>query len=345
MGMPGSFRKLLSPLFTLALTCNGAWAASPPSAAAIAIPGGEHGIGFDDMVYSPELRRFIIPAGQTGNLVLISPGSGALTVIAHVSDTTGAAGHGKGITSAAVGLGYIFAGNRSAQEIAIIDPRTNHVVARQPLAAAPDYVRYVNAQRELWVTEPGAEQIQVFQVHADDTPRLEPGDTIHVPGGPESLVIDDRRGVAYTNLWSNETLSIGLVGHRIVSHWPNTCTAARGLAMAPRTGLLFVGCKEGKVISMDPSDNGTILSTATAGNGVDIIAFDTSTNRLYVPGAHSGTLTVLSVAPSGRLKPQASYRTAVNAHCIVSDGNGTVYVCDPHQGRLLVIAPQTISNH
>lgn len=332
MSVSRSFK--LMAVLTMMLAHNGAWGATGSPAATITLPGGEHGIGFDDMTYSTALRRFIIPGGQAGSIFLVTPHSGEVTVIDHVSD-----GHGKGITSATDGLGYIFVGNRSADEIVIVDPRTRRVVARQRLAAAPDYVRYVKALRELWVTEPDAEQIQIFQVHTDDTPHLEQGDKIHIPGGPESLVIDDRRGMAYTNLWSSKTLAIGLVGHRVVSRWPNSCADSRGLAFAPRMGLLFVGCKEGKAVSMDPADGGTILSTAATAKGVDIIAYDGSTSRLYVPGGPSGTLTVLSVAPSGRLKPQASLHTATDAHCVVSDGHGTVYVCDPQHGRLLVVAP------
>jgi DNA-binding beta-propeller fold protein YncE len=335
MSAARSWQRYLAALFALMLIPGMAWGETTPSGATIALPGGEHGIGLDDMVYSPALRRFIIPGGRSGNIFLVAPHSGQVTVIHHVSEKKG-----EGITSATDALGYIFAGDRSANEIAIVDPRTTRVVARQKLASKPDYVRYVNALRELWVTEPDAEQIQIFQVHTDDTPHLEPGDRIPIPGGPESLVIDDRSRVAYTNLWSDRTLAIGLVGHRVVSRWPNTCTASRGLAFAPRMGLLFVGCKEGKAVSMDPADNGTILSTAATGKGVDIIAYDDSTNRLYVPGGPDGTLTVLSVAPSGRLKARASLPTATDAHCAVSDGHGTVYVCDPRHGRLLVVAPQ-----
>jgi DNA-binding beta-propeller fold protein YncE len=337
MALGGLLKQVTAGVAAALCTVGAAWAA--PSAATIALPGGEHGIGLDDMVYSPELQRVIIPAGRTGNLVLLAPADGTLTVI-HTRESPATTGQGKGITSAAVGLGYLFAGDRSAARIVIIDPRTNTVLARQKLAAEPDYVRFSVSLRELWVTEPGAEQIEVFRVHTDAVPRLEPAGVIPVPGGPESLVIDDRRSVAYTNLWSNETLAVGLVGHRVVSHWRNTCEKSRGLALAVRTGLLFVGCKEGKAVSMDPGDNGAVLSTADAGSGVDIIAFDPGTNRLYVPGADSGTVTVFSVAPSGRLAPAAVYPAAAGAHCVVTDDNGTAYVCDPRRGRLLVIPPR-----
>lgn len=321
-------RPALAGIFAIGLSLYSAWGA----ATTITLPGAAGGIGLDDMVYSTALRQFIVPGGRTGGIYLVTPHSGEVTVIDHVSD-----GRGEGVTSATDGLGYIFAGDRSAGDIAIVDPRSKHVVARQSLAAPPDKVRYVNALRELWVTEPDAGQIQIFRVHTDDTPHLEPGDTIRTPGGPESLVIDDRSRVAYTNLRTDKTLAIGLVGHRVVSRWPNTCTQSRGLAFAPRMGLLFVGCGEGKVVSMDPADNGTVLSTAATAKGVDNIAYDDSSERLYVPGGPSATLTVLTVTPSGRLKHRASLPTAADAHCVVSDGHGTVYVCDPRHGRLVVV--------
>ena len=262
-----SLRSALAGVFAVSFSLCGALGATVSSAETVTLPDTKHPISLDDMVYSPALRQFIVPGGPSGDIFLVAPHSRQVTVIPHVSD-----GQGQGITSATDALGYIFAGDRSSNAIAIVDPHAKRVVARQKLASKPDKVRYVNALRELWVTEPDAGQIQIFQVHTDDTPHLEPGDTIRTPGGPESLVINDRSRVAYTNLLSDKTLAIGLVGHRVVSRWPNTCKASRGLAFAPRMGLLFVGCKEGKAVSMDPADNGTVLSSAATAEGVDNIA-------------------------------------------------------------------------
>ena len=48
---------------------------------AVAIPGGEGGIGFDDLVFSPELHKVLVPAGHTGKLYLIDPTTFAMTSI------------------------------------------------------------------------------------------------------------------------------------------------------------------------------------------------------------------------------------------------------------------------
>src|SRR6266850_1638197 len=56
-------------------------AASAAKPAAIQLPGGEGGIGLDDLRYSKKLGRVLAPAGRTGNLDLVDPQSGAIESI------------------------------------------------------------------------------------------------------------------------------------------------------------------------------------------------------------------------------------------------------------------------
>ena len=44
-----------------------------PVTEAVSLPGGEQGIGFDDIVYAPALHQVIVPAAQTGRVYLIDP--------------------------------------------------------------------------------------------------------------------------------------------------------------------------------------------------------------------------------------------------------------------------------
>src|SRR5438093_10806482 len=81
-----------------------------PAPQAIPIPGGESGIGFDDLRYSSALRRVLVPAGGAGSLVLLEPGNWKLTQIGGLGvqkDFSG--GHGDGVTSADEGRGFLFA--------------------------------------------------------------------------------------------------------------------------------------------------------------------------------------------------------------------------------------------
>jgi hypothetical protein len=80
----------------------------------LALPGGDGGIGFDDLMYSPALHRVLAPAGRTGKLDLIDPKTQKVDSIGGFSTETDkfAGGHGEGTTSADAGGGYIFASDR-----------------------------------------------------------------------------------------------------------------------------------------------------------------------------------------------------------------------------------------
>jgi hypothetical protein len=80
-----------------------------------------------------------------------------------------------------------------------------------------------------------------------------------------------------------------------------------------------------------------MLDRLDAGDGVDIIDFDPSLSHLYLPGGKSATMAILEVSPHGKLGVVRSVPTAAGGHCVVSDGAGHVFVCDPAKGRLLAI--------
>lgn len=288
------------------------------------------------MAYSGDLDRFIVPGGANGKVYLIDPGVGGIASTIRVAPAA-AEDRDDGVTSAAYGLGFIFVGDRSHQSVAVIDADSHKVVSRRSLASAPDVIRYADSQKEVWVTEPGAGRIEIFRVHPGARPVLSKRAAIPVPGGPESLAVDDQRDMAYTNLRGGKTVAVDMLQERIIERWPNTCRRSRGLALAPARGLLFVGCHEGKVVSLDVAHSGARIASVNVGKGVDIIAYDPMNNRLYVPSAAEAMLTLLSSAPSGRLRVLAKFRTAPDAHCVVSDEAGNAYVCDPTHGRLLLI--------
>src|SRR5215470_20439141 len=110
--------------------------------ASVALPNGEGGIGFDDLRFDAGLGMVLAPAGGTGNLDLVDPKTGAVTPIAGFSRTAGGGdGHGHGVTSVDGGEGWLFATDRTAREVVVIDPRARKIVARTRLAGGPDYVR------------------------------------------------------------------------------------------------------------------------------------------------------------------------------------------------------------
>jgi len=332
--------KALVPLFMLAVAVPFAVsAASKPLSpnAVIKIPGGAHGIGFDDIGYAAPLHRITIPAGTTGNLVLMNPVTHALTVIPGVSAAPKVKSFREGTTSAIYAGGYLFASDHDPTEIVTINPKTHAVIGRTRLESGPDYIRYVARTHEIWVTEPGKAQIQVFGLSLRPGPRLTPETVIHVAGGPESLEIDDRRDRAYSNLWKNKTVQMQLTTHKVLAEWPNTCKGSNGLAIDHADNHVLVACGEGKVVTLAPAEQGKVIASAPAGAGIDIIRYSAKLHHLYVPSARAATLTIFDVAASGALKPTAMYTTAPHAHCVADDNNGHVFVCDPRAGAVLEI--------
>jgi DNA-binding beta-propeller fold protein YncE len=312
---------------------------TPPVSAprVVPLPGGEKGIGFDDLLFAPVPRRVLAPAGRTGAVDLVDPKDLAVTALPGFSaDAKFSGGHDQGTTSADFGHGLVFATDRSAMQLVMMELSTKQVLARLNLESGPDYVRWVAARSEVWVTEPRKKAIEVFTLTEGDPPKLERTGAIAFPDGPESLVIDAPRGRAYTHAWGSQTFAVDLVRHAVVATWKNGCEGSRGIALDAARGQLFVGCDEGRVAVLDVTHDGRQLAQAPAGKGVDVIAYDPARHHLYVPGGDAATLSFFSVAANGALTLLGTAPTAEDAHCVTADDLGNVYVCDPTKGRLLV---------
>lgn len=298
---------------------------------------GAPGIGFDDLRYSPALGRVLVPAGRSGRLDLVEPASRAVVAVTGFSKQRSySGGHDDGVTSADAGNGVIFATDRTTQKLTVIDPASHSILRSVPLAAHPDYVRFVEPTREVWVTEPDADQLEVFSLGNDGRhPSREAA--IAVPGGPESLVIDARRSRAYTHLWRGKSVAVDVRSRAIVSRWNNGCRSSRGIALDAAHGLLVAACSEGKATVLDV-ESGRILSEIDTGAGVDVIDFDPDARHVYIPSAGTATMVVARLSIEGHLREIGRVETVRGAHCVTSDRQGNAYVCDPAGGRLLVIS-------
>jgi hypothetical protein len=303
----------------------------------IALPGAEGGIGFDDLGFSRELDVIIAPAGRTGLLDLVDPGSGKVASIEGFRRSSPPTrGHGRGTTSADGGQGFLFAIDRDDRALVAVDASARRIVARITLAGGPDYVRWVGSAHEVWVTEPGRESIEVFSFEAGPPPRLQQVGTIAVPGGPESLVVAPGGARAYTNDFGEATFAIDVPSHSVVARWSNHCRGARGIALDAARGIVFVGCDEGKAVALEVA-HGSLLGQARAGRGVDGIAYGSRLGHLYVPAAEDADLTIIGVKRRGALESLGTIPVASGSHCAAADDQGYVYVCDPAKGRLLAI--------
>jgi len=333
-----SLRRVFQAV-ALLMGALGALAHGEPQKAVLGLPGGAGGIGFDDLRYDRASGKLLIPAGRTGNIDLIDPATRSITPISGFSKAARfSSGHGQSVTSVDAGMGLLFATDRSSQSLAVVDPKSGKIVAHAALASAPDYVRFVAGTHEVWVTQPGKGRIEIFSLSNASPPRPTHADFIDVPGGPESLAIDERRGRAYTHLWKESTWAIDLKTRKVASKWSAACDDPRGIWIDQERGFLLIGCEDGTATALDVDHGGRVLSKVKSGRGVDIIAYDAKRAHLYLPGDESATMAIIGVSARGMLTVLGTVPTVSGAHCVTTDERGTAYVCDPQNGQLLVIS-------
>jgi len=311
----------------------------------VGLPSDTGSISFDDMVYDSKLAKVLIPANETGNLMLVDPDTREVQAISGFTPRKNANGQLEGITSITSGRDLLFATNRGALSLSVINPSSGTIITSTAVMATPDYVRYVSATGELWVTEEAMGQIEVFSLpEGKNTAPVHSG-VIRVPDGPESLVIDKLHGLAYTNRpGKGLTEVINVFTHNIVKDWGNGCSQARGLALDEKNGFLFVACKEGKIVMLDTKNEGAQITSQTFGGDLDFISYNPSLQHLYLPSSASAILVIFKVAETANgsvirttLTQLGTADTALGAGCVISDDHNNIWVCDPNHGRLILI--------
>lgn len=304
---------------------------SPPRVVRLSSGGG---IGFDDLGFSPILHKILVPAGGTGRIDLVDPDSLAVTPLVVGAAGTYQGGHGEGITSVDSDGARLFAIDRTSRRVLVVNPTTGRLLGAGPLSGHPDYVRWVGPTRELWVSEPDEERLEIFTLGSHDAPAA--AGTLRIEGGPESLIIDATGGRAFTHLWDGVTLAIDVRRRHILGRWPNDCRGSRGIAFDERAGILLAACAEGKLVALDANHQGRRLGSVDTGRGVDVIAYAPQRRRAYVPAAGSADLTVVDVSPEGHLARRSVVPAAKGGHCATTDDRGHAWVCDPARGQLLI---------
>ncbi len=295
--------------------------------------GGEP-LGLDDLGFDAERNQALVPAAQLEELWLIDAKTLATRRIGGFGGSS-ASEKRRGPTTVSVTPKELLVGDRDRHAVVVFDRETAVRKSAVPLAGTPDYVRFVGPA-QVWATEPGAQRIEVLDWPA--SPDGGAGRFLAVPGGPEGLAIDQESARVYTNSEDrNELLVFDSHRPQQIATWATGCPAdPRGLAIDPQRHWLFDACKGGRVSLID-SVSGKVLDQLQGEAGLDIIAFDAVRRRLYLPGGQEGKVVVASVSAEGKMRRLGELTSAVGAHCVASDGQGTIFVCDPRHGRILVL--------
>jgi len=326
-------------------------------------------ISFDDFTYDSQHRRVIIPAGETGQIALIDPTNMETEFVSGSSRQADSPNLITGTSSAIVAGNYLYALDPETMSIQTIKLGTGSLIASTQVQGTPDYIRFVSATGELWVTEKGLHQIEIFSVSGDDPPELESTGTISIPNGPEALVIDDHRGLAFTNR-PDQSLTdvIQVMTHTVIAQWGSGCSSARGMAVDEDEGYLFVACEEGKLVMMDINNDGYQITSQNYGGELDFVAYNSLLHHVYLPSSASGVVAIFQLqklpvnpeptnAPeitpevnptaAAGAAPQTGFKTSllllgtadtnVNSKCVTSDEYNNIWVCDPDHGQVFII--------
>jgi hypothetical protein len=306
----------------------------PTTDTLVQLPSGEPGIGLDDLRYSAALDKLVVAAGRTGAVDLIDPVTLELTSIdGFTAFASFDGGDQQGVESADEGDGLVFAVDRAAFTLSVIDPAQQAIVATTPLdRTEPDYVRFSASRDEVWISNVNRGRVEVLSVSGTSPP-------VHAAfvstGGPEGLAIDDERGRVYVRDFGGDVVVVDMATRAVVDRWATGCDRAHGIPIVdPERPFVYVGCGGASVVVLDATD-GSPRGRFALGPGASIIAYSPALHHLYLRGDGHPEIVELAVSPDGELAELDRFTTTTRGHCMAADAAGGLWVCDWTQGRLL----------
>jgi len=303
----------------------------------IALPGGPPA-GMDYLAYDAQSGLLFVPASNTGKVDVIDTKSGKLQSI----DGWKTEKRGEriaGVTAATTGGGYAYIGNRADSSICAVEIRSLERKGCVTLASMPDGVFYVGATKEVWVTTPRDNSLQILSLKDPAAPAH--AGSIKLEGQPEGYAVDEQRGIVFTNLEDKDkTLSIDAKSRKVTASWDPGCPekGPRGIVVDAAAKRLFVACAVEGLKEFDAS--GKIIAKLDTGAGVDNIDILPAKHRVYVASSSEAKLTVAEVGPDGAFKVVSTAATVPGGRTVIVDGAGNAYIPDSKQGRLVVVRAQ-----
>jgi YVTN family beta-propeller protein len=220
-----------------------------------------------------------------------------------------------------LGRGFISDGGGSGA-IVVFDLKTYAVLGT--LAALPDADGIIYDKADKLVLAVSGDGNSLITVKPDVDPKSGKIDPpIELGGAPEFLAVDG--GKAYVNLEDkNQVAVVDLKTRKVTAHWSVAPGGAPvGMAVDPKTHVLFIGCRRpAKMIVMSEAD-GKILADLPIGAGVDATKFH---GGYAFASAGDGTLTVVS-EKAGKFEVAQTVKTASGARTMgVDDATGKLYL-------------------
>lgn len=322
----------------------------------INLPGATGAVWLDYFARDAATGKVWVPASNTGSVDVIDEKTNAVSQITGFS-TGQIERHGKkitvGPTSATVGEGVIYVGNRSDGSVCVIDAKTLAHGAYVPVstdrAVTPDGIVYVAATREVWVTlrvkagdSTPAKYLEVLD--ASDPHNLKPKTKIPLENLAEGYAVDNQHGIFYTNIEeAGNTVAIDVRTHKVIATWSPNSSDLQGLALDSGCNFLFVACGD-HVVSIDTGHGGKVIDSVTTGPGLDSIDYSSDRKLLYAAASQAASLTIAEVDDKGKFHLKATVPTIKGARGVVAGRDETAYLIDPTEGRILKLTRKSDSS-
>lgn len=205
------------------------------------------------------------------------------TVVGEVSDTPGVHGF-----VAAPKTKHGFSSNGREGKASIVDLDTLKTISKIPTGENPDAILYEAGQNEVYTFNGRGKSATVFS--AEDGKAVA---TIPLAGKPEFSVADPKSGHVFVNIEDkNSVAQIDTKTHAVVATWSLAPgESPTGLAFDVAHHRLFAGCDNSMIAVMN-SEDGKVVATIPAGEGIDATAFDAGTGLVFSSNGGSGTVTV-----------------------------------------------------
>ena len=319
----------------------------------IALPGATGAVGLDYFAYDSAMGKLWVPASNLGTVDVIDGKTDGVSQITGFK-TSEIERRGQkrivGPTSATIGDGVVYVGNRGDATVCVIDAKTLErgecVAFSNDHSVTPDGVVYVAATKEVWTTTrpataSGVDAAKSLQIlDASDPKHLKWKAAIPLENLGEGYAVDNKRGLFYTNVEVvGATLAIDVRTRKIVSKWNPGSTEVGGVALDAGRGFLFVACGD-RVISLDAAHDGKFLDSIQTGAGVDNIDYSAEKKLLYAAAGQAATLTIAEVGDDGKFHLKATAPTVKGARSVVVGSDDAAYVIDPAAGRMLKVTPK-----
>jgi putative pyrroloquinoline-quinone-binding quinoprotein len=309
----------------------------------LALPGAPpDGVVLDYLVADRARHRVWVPAGGTGSADVIDTRTQAISRVENFPVAEVERGGKKrkvGPSSATVGDGVVYVGDRADSSVCAVDATTLERRGCATLSSMPDGVAFVARTKEVWVTTPRDRSIVILDVKTPAAPKV--AGRISLDGDPEGYAVDDSRGLFYTNLEDKDrTLRISTESRKVTATWMPACgeEGPRGLVLTGDGAFLVVACPD-HIEVLAASTDGRIVSKLDTGAGLDNLDFLAERRTVYAAAAGAATLTVARLDEHGTLLRIASSPTAKGARNAVVTDDGVVYVADGPDGKILVVHP------